>query len=780
MRSTRRPYDQSNGSKNTRLQAQAPDFTRPSVLHLIVIATLIISLVSWCYAPAVVNGFHGDDFLHVHWLTLAANHPSMLWDNFTGPWLGSTDVKFYRPLISVIFWIEHQLWGFNAVGYHLTNVGFHLSGVLCLLFIGKRLALLAGFDEKASRTVGILAATLWGIHPLNAEVVAWVTGRVDATVTAFSLGCLLAYLKWRESKKPATLAIGLTLFILALLCKEMAVILPPLFVCLDLMFHDGSKFGRLRSLPFWLVLSGYFMVRQLTMGTMIGAYDNTLDTDWRLLWKRFKGGLPFLFSPFNLNIFQRTDVVVRVWNCVFATILGLGLVQLVATRARHWRLHAFCILWFGLALLPVYKVFAVAQNLESSRYAYSAVLPLCLLLSVLATPTLKLRWLAGLQGALVITLGGIAAFALHTHATVWGDAGKISTRIANQIYQLVKDRSVRPTVLMMGLPDNINGAYVMRNALPGMVTPPYFPKELAMARNLDRFCALYPFALFRDSWAEGTDATVVCWNDEKKQLEQAKITASSWAEKKSVLPLQNVKVGGGTGRLTDRGLDINALQKYTILDLRDLNAECSAIDFVQVTLKNCHENLEPSTMTYVNHLHPNAYPTWSSTVRPTVVSVAPNVVRMMFPLRQHPEWVLGEKCTELVFGIPASDYSVMSIEATTAANVIPRVSLPTTAVESSSLSLGAQPAEVSVADRGARSLVLEVSPRGQYFEKQYASTPRAQSVLKHFKPNQKMLLDQTMFDAGMYQARVWWAGTNGQPEGLSSDHFNIVVPSGTR
>lgn len=772
-------FQNSDASTSESHQSTATGAARPAKkpLWLIGAISLIVAAVFWCYFPAVVNGFHGDDFLHVNWLTQAANKPSMVWDNFIGPWLGATDVKFYRPLISVIFWCEYQLWGFNAIGYHLTNIAFHLAGAICLLFIGRRLALLSGFDERAARTTGVLAAVLWGIYPLNAEVVAWITGRVDATVTAFSLGCLLTYLQWRESHKPVTLVSSLLLFVLALLCKEMAVIVPPLLVCIDVLYRKEGQKGILRSLPFWLVLGGYMIVRQLTMGTMIGSYDNTLTADWKVLWKRYKDGLPFLFRPFNLNVFQRSDLIVRLWQYLFTAVLAFGFLQLLVTKAKTWRLHALCLIWFGLALVPVYKVFSVAQDLESSRYAYSAVLPLCLWLSVLATPVVKNRLLARAQIATFLALAGVGAFALQTHCTIWRQAAQISNRIVQQVYDLVKELPAgQPAVLLMGAPDNFNGAYIMRNALPGMVTPPYFPKAIGTVRNLDRFCALYPFALFRDSRTVRTDAVVACWDDKASCLRPARLSPSSWSDKRLALPLKNIQVGGATGHLTDQGLKVSARQKYVILDLRDLKAECPAIDFIQVTVKDCGDDLEPSTMTYVNDHHPNAWPTWSSTVRPSVVKIAPNMVRLIFPLRQHPEWVLSKYCSELVFGLPAADFTVTAIEATSAAHLIPRVTLPASASDGSSLSLGAEPQELSVRDRDNKTLVLEVSPPGQYFEKQYATAVRPQSILRYFKPDRPILLEQNMFAPGAYQARVWWSGSNGQPEGLSSDHFTMFVP----
>ena len=52
--------------------------------------------------------------------------------------VGNTQgVPYYRPLATLSFRIDHRVWGFNPLGYHLTNLFFHLANTLLvyLLFI---------------------------------------------------------------------------------------------------------------------------------------------------------------------------------------------------------------------------------------------------------------------------------------------------------------------------------------------------------------------------------------------------------------------------------------------------------------------------------------------------------------------------------------------------------------------------------------------------------------------------------------------------------------------
>lgn len=745
-----------------------------SLLYLIP----ILLLMSWCYAPAVINAFHGDDFLHVQWLSRASHDTKLIWDNFVGPWMGAATVKFYRPLVSVTLFADYLLYNFNAAGFHVTNILYHMASAVCLFFIGQRIALLAGYQKETARTVGVFASVLWGIYPLNAEAVSWITGRVDATVTAFSMGSLLTYLQWRDNNKKLTLALSLTLFILALLCKEMAIILPPLFAFIDVLFSSGTSWkSRLRSLPFWGVLGGYFAVRQLTMGTMIGAYDDSLGLDLKHLWKRFRGGMPFFFVPFNMAVFPKGDVVIKCWTALLAFIGISGIVQIFATRMRAWRFYLFCAGWFALALIPVYKVFDVAQDLESSRYAYLATLPLCLLFAALAAPLWRNRAVSGLQCAVFAAFVGIAATTLHTHNMVWHNAGEIGNRIKQQMYALVKDMPANPNIVLIGAPDNDQGAYIMRNALPGMVTPPYFPQVVGSAINLDRFCPIWPFGVLKDQWAISENMVLARWDDKNKSLVKTPLVPSPTGQ--VTLPLQNIKVGGGTMQQNADGktVTINAPQKYTILDMRDLHEKCGDFDFVEVTLSNCRDNLDQSTMVYVNDLHPNAWPTFSSTVRPTVIQDSPGKQRMIFSFRQRPEWAIGGTCTELVFGVPSAGYTIESIKGLSANQLIPQITLPPGSISTGFLALTKNAdSEVKVKHPKGTGLILELSPRYGYFDKQYPAAPETKGTIKQYAVDAPIIANATQFKDGMYQARVWIADAAGKPQGLSSDHFMLIVP----
>jgi hypothetical protein len=197
-----------------------------AALRAVLLAALVVAL----YGNTLGNGFVWDDRL------TAAASPSAL--------LRPSPGTYYRPVAMLTFAADRLLWGTDPAGFHFTNILCH--GLTCWLLLG--------FCRNLGMSWGIAmaASVLFAAHPLQSEAVAYISGRTDVLCAVFAL---LAIRVWRRARHPfdAAAAGSAALFVLALFCKETAVLLPLL---LPLAGRRGT--GPLPVLPLlaaagWLV-----------------------------------------------------------------------------------------------------------------------------------------------------------------------------------------------------------------------------------------------------------------------------------------------------------------------------------------------------------------------------------------------------------------------------------------------------------------------------------------------------------------------------------------------
>lgn len=131
----------------------------------------------------------------------------------------------WHPLTWLSHMLDVELFGPSPGWHHRMNLLYHL--------LNTELLFLVLWRATGGLWQGAFAAALFGIHPLHAESVAWISERKDVLSTLFLLLAVGAYLRY--ARRPGTgryLQVGV-LFALGLSCKPMLVTLPFVFLLLD-------------------------------------------------------------------------------------------------------------------------------------------------------------------------------------------------------------------------------------------------------------------------------------------------------------------------------------------------------------------------------------------------------------------------------------------------------------------------------------------------------------------------------------------------------------------
>lgn len=155
-----------------------------------ILAVALAAAVFATYSPTLNFKFILDDHRFVN--DPRVQSPGHLWEYFTSyVWSQFTGgpSSFYRPVFILFMRLNFVLSGMSPWGWHLVSIVTHLlvAGLLGLLV----------WRLLRDRVAALIAATLFALHPAQAEAVAWVTVP-DPLMTAAVLGTLLLYLWYEE------------------------------------------------------------------------------------------------------------------------------------------------------------------------------------------------------------------------------------------------------------------------------------------------------------------------------------------------------------------------------------------------------------------------------------------------------------------------------------------------------------------------------------------------------------------------------------------------------
>jgi tetratricopeptide (TPR) repeat protein len=350
---------------NSQHEAVMPD--RDELLNLAALVAISLS-VFVAYSPAMHGELIWDDSAHV-------TKPELVtWRGLYRIWSEPGATQQYYPLLHSAFWIEYQFWGTTTYPYHIVNICEHIASVWILFLILSKLQIRGA----------ILAAALFGIHPVMVESVAWISEQKNTLSTVFYLGAALVYLRFDEARLRASYIGASVLFLLALLTKSVTATLP---VALLVIFwwRRGSLSWRrdiVPLLPWFAVGIVAGLCTAWVERTYIGAEGS--DFQLTLVQRGLLAGriiwfyLAKLFWPAHLIfIYPRWKVDASIWWQWLFPLAALLVTIVLWILRNRWRAPLAGWLFFAGTLFPVlgfFNVFPFVFSYVADHFQYLASL----------------------------------------------------------------------------------------------------------------------------------------------------------------------------------------------------------------------------------------------------------------------------------------------------------------------------------------------------------------------------------------------------------------------
>lgn len=228
------------------------------LLHLLMI--LIVPVLLYAQSIHFNFVFHDDDIMILQNSEVLRQFDikKLL---FTDAWLMDKKIELYRPWQSITYAIDYALGGDKPSVYHAHNLMVFCIGMVLLYLVLQSLHI--------STSHALLLTLLYSVHYLFANTVCWIPARGDLYLFAFSMLSIWLWIKALSAETLKWYLLTALGYAFALLSKESAIVLLPLFAWLYYAKHKTIHLNKSALYFFVLACIGisgaYFYMRSLSI-----------------------------------------------------------------------------------------------------------------------------------------------------------------------------------------------------------------------------------------------------------------------------------------------------------------------------------------------------------------------------------------------------------------------------------------------------------------------------------------------------------------------------------
>jgi len=356
--------------------------------ELIIVAFLAISIISVYWQVKDFKFVSFDDYMYVRdntHIIRGITSENIRWA-FT--WVYAAN---WHPLT----WLSHMtdvtLYGLKPGMHHITNVFFHIANTLLLFYLFRRMT---GEVWKSA-----VVATLFALHPLHVESVAWISERKDVLSTFFMMLTILCYVSYTERRTAARYLLVVTCYSLGLMAKPMLVTVPFVFLLLDFWPLKREEFMRtegqggpiggstwgtgirwagvlplvLEKIPLFLLAgaaSALTVFAQKSSGAMSTLEMIPMHIRVENAILSYAAYLGKMVWPSHLAVFYPYSKIFPIPVVIATALLLILITSLAVLLVRRYPFLIVGWLWYLGTLVPVIGIVQVGLQSMADRYTY--------------------------------------------------------------------------------------------------------------------------------------------------------------------------------------------------------------------------------------------------------------------------------------------------------------------------------------------------------------------------------------------------------------------------
>jgi tetratricopeptide (TPR) repeat protein len=286
-------------------------------------------------------------FFDDHYLILELQHFLRKFSNVRAAFLDdvfkSQYDSYYRPILTLSFMIDAWIGGTNLAMYHLTNIVLHLTSSTLVWFLFKRL--------QFHPTTAFLFTLLFTVHPVLSQAIYWIPGRNDPLMGIFVLMSTIKFIDYLKLPTKKSYFLHTLFWILALLSKETALFLIPIFLIYSYLF-SGQKRALFLLIPAWaLGIVLWQTLKNIAFENPMGLYPEILIKSLFFAWPALIQLFGKTIMPFNLAVLPSIEDTTLGYG-ILSALLIIWLIY--KNPSKDMKKIGLGIAWFLILTIPTF------------------------------------------------------------------------------------------------------------------------------------------------------------------------------------------------------------------------------------------------------------------------------------------------------------------------------------------------------------------------------------------------------------------------------------------
>ncbi len=363
---------------------QVQDMNSSKIIGNSNIKSVLLCFVITVVTFFVYSGSFDNDFVNWDDQVYVEEQPLVLNKEYSRLWKTPVSLNYHPiTMTSLALQVPDDVKKLKPAPFIKLNVWLHIINcVLVFVFILM--------ISRHQWLVAFFTAMIFALHPMHVESVVWISERKDVLYTLFLLISCMLYWKYLDKFSLKWLLLAGLFFLLSVLSKAMAVIIPVIWLLLDIFKERSLKQFKpwLEKIPF-LAISIFFGLMAVSVqsggdfgGLLTLAGEKSVavaDANVFTIWQRFQFAT-YGFVQYILNFIMPMDI------CAFypypadnnlsgagALLYPLGFIAFIAVAIFSFKkkpVITFGIGFYFVTVALVLQFMSVGLAIMADRYSY--------------------------------------------------------------------------------------------------------------------------------------------------------------------------------------------------------------------------------------------------------------------------------------------------------------------------------------------------------------------------------------------------------------------------